>query len=147
MDLNKVRRLAMNILNVGETKIWLDPSKEQQIKEAMTKDDVRGLIAERIIRKKQDSFQSKGRTRSLKEKKKKGRKKGQGKRTGTKKARVKKKAKHINAVRAQRRVLKDLKEKEPELFKTVKYSSMYKKIKSGFFKGKKYVESAVREAK
>ena len=78
----------------------------------MTKEDVRALVKEGAIKKKQVNSQSKGRARILKLKKKKGRKSGRGKKKGTKKARSEKKPTWMKNVRAQRKKLKELREKE-----------------------------------
>jgi large subunit ribosomal protein L19e len=144
MENRKAKELAAKILKVGVGKIFINPQETTKVKEAMTKDDIRGLIADRIIKKRQDNYQSKGRTRVLKSQKKKGRKRGHGKRTGTKKARIEKKKTWMKKVRAQRRTLKELKEKDPEAVKKVGYSNVYKKIKGGYFRGKKYLEEYVK---
>ncbi len=149
MKLDRVKRLAAHVLRIGQTKVWFDPNtdNQQKIKEAISKEDVKLLIQEGVIVKRKDNFHSRGAARILKEKKKKGRKRGKGKRTGTKKARIGKKTTWIKNVRAQRKMLKTLKEENPDLFKKVSYSSIYKRIQGGYYKGKKYVEAAVKEAK
>jgi large subunit ribosomal protein L19e len=147
MELNKAKALAAQVLKVGVGKIYIDPKDAAKVKEAMTKDDIRGLIAERIIKKRQDNHQSKARSKVLREKKKKGRKNGQGKRKGTQKTRISKKENWMKKVRAQRRTLKELRESNPEEVKTLGYSNLYKKIKGGFFKGKKYLQEYVEGGK
>jgi large subunit ribosomal protein L19e len=135
----------MDVLDVGKERVWFDPEQRDRIKEAMTKDDVRVLVTEGVVKKKPSTGQSSYRTKKLKAQKKKGRRKGFGKRKGTYKARLKKKETWIKNVRAQRRVLKELKEKEPELFEDVNYAETYRKVSGGYFKGKKYVEQAVKK--
>jgi large subunit ribosomal protein L19e len=147
MELRKAKELAAKILKVGVGKIHINPEQEKKVKEAMTKDDIRGLIAERIIRKRRDNQQSKGRTRDQKEQKRKGRRRGQGKRKGTKKTRIEKKKTWMSKVRAQRRTLKELKTENPEKIKEIGYSNLYRKIKGGFFKGKKYLKEYVEGEK
>ncbi len=147
MKLEKAKILASQIMKVGITKIYIDPTKTSKVKEAMTKDDVRGLIAERIVKKRQDNYQSKGRARILAEKKKKGRRRGTGKRKGTKKTRTEKKQTWISKVRAQRKTLKELKESNPSAVKEKGYSNIYKKIKGNYFKGKKYLKEYVEGGK
>ncbi|MFH1586929.1 MAG: 50S ribosomal protein L19e [Candidatus Diapherotrites archaeon] len=145
MDLGKIRRLSARLLKVGENKIWLNPAESEKIKEALTKEDVRGLIADKLIKARKVAGTSRSRAKKLQEKKKKGLKKGQGKRTGTKKARVNKKKAWIRNVRAQRATLKNMKKKEVNLKKS--YSKIYKMIKGGYFKGKKYLETMAEEKK
>lgn len=147
MKLEKAKDLAAQILKVGITKIYIDPNQTNKVKEAMTKDDIRSLIAERVIKKRQINQQSKARSKILKEKKQKGRKKGKGKRKGTKKARTEKKKSWISRVRAQRRTLKELKKTNPEQVKEKGYSNIYKKIKGNYFKGKNYLKKFIEGVK
>ncbi|MDO8624680.1 MAG: 50S ribosomal protein L19e [Candidatus Diapherotrites archaeon] len=145
MELKKVRRLAAQVLKVGENRVWFDPTKTKEISEALTKEDVRGLIGERAIRKIRSAGHSRGRTRLLKAKKKRGRKRGFGKRRGTKKTRVQKKRKWITTVRSQRKMLRDLREKKT--IAKVLYTKLYSLVKGGYFKGKKQIELYIKEHK
>ena len=147
MELNKAKEIAATLMKVGVGKIYLDPKNASKIKEAMTKDDIRGLIADRIIKKRQDNSQSKGRTRKLKVQKQKGRKRGKGKRKGTKKTRTEKKKTWINKVRAQRRTLKEIRAENPDAVAEKGYSNVYKKIKGNYFKGKKYLREYIEGGK
>ena len=144
MDLNKVKRIAARVLKTGVNRIWLNPEERERIQEVITKDDVRALVKEGIIKKKCVQAQSRARARKLREKKAKGRKKGAGKRKGSRKTRSQKKKSWMKNVRAQRRTLKELREKNPSGVEKAGYSNVYRKIKGGFFRGKKYVESFVK---
>jgi len=145
MQLNKIRRMGAEILKTGKSKVWFEPESGDKIREAMTKDDVRELIRQGLIRERKEQMHSKARARILKEKKRKGRKRGFGKRTGSKKARVKEKTSWIKRVRAQREKLKELKDKG--VVNPKAYRKLYKMIKGNYFKGKKYIELAVKEKK
>lgn len=145
MDNKKAKKMAAKLLKVGETKVWVSPGAVKDIKEAMTKDDVRALIKKGTIKKKRTNLQSKGKARELLEKKRKGRKRGKGKRTGRKTARKPKKENWIKNVRAQRRTLKELKESGAKLKKPAR--KIYLMIKGNYFKGKKYVQAMVKEGK
>ncbi|MBU0662123.1 MAG: 50S ribosomal protein L19e [Candidatus Diapherotrites archaeon] len=145
MDPGKLKRMAAQILKVGKSKVWMNPEEREKISESMTKEDVRGLIAEGLVKKSRANEHSRGMARKLHEKKKKGRKRGSGKRTGTKKARVKKKASWIKNVRAQRKKLAELKKSGVKGPKA--YSKMYKMIKGNYFRGKKYLEIYVKGEK
>jgi len=147
MQQEKVKRLSATVLKCGLNSVWLDPKENEKTKSVMTKEDVRALVKEGIIKKKQKNSQSRARARILKLKKKKGRKQGKGKRKGTKKTRMEKKKKWIQAVRSQRRTLKELRKKSPEAVKKVGYRKLYKRVKGGHFKGKKYLEAAVKGKK
>jgi len=143
MDDKKAKRMAAGILKVGETKIFIQPEERTKLKEAMTKEDVRQLIKDRVIAKRKDNEQSKARARLLAEKKKKGRKRGHGKRTGKKTARKGKKEIWIKNVRAQRRTLKEIKASGVTLKESAR--KIYLMIKGGHFKGKKYIEAFVEK--
>jgi large subunit ribosomal protein L19e len=99
MQLNKIRRMAAEILKVGKTKIVFSEKDREKIAESMTKEDVRQLIKDGLVKKRKDNYQSRARARKLKEKKIKGRKRGKGKRKGTIKARTNKKKAWMKKVR------------------------------------------------
>jgi large subunit ribosomal protein L19e len=143
MDLDKVKRIAARVLKTGRQKVWFNPEESDKIKEVMTKEDIRGLLKEGVIKKKSPQSQSKARARKLKEKKKKGRKSGRGKRKGTKKTRRQKKKDWITRVRSQRRTLKELKKENPKAVEKVGYGKVYRMIKGNYFKGKNYVKAYV----
>ncbi|MDD3159698.1 MAG: 50S ribosomal protein L19e [Candidatus ainarchaeum sp.] len=147
MNQKKAKELSARILKIGVSKIYIDPAKTQKVDEAMTAEDIKGLISERIVRKRRENAQSKGRARILKAKKLKGRKSGKGKRKGTKKARTEKKATWMNRVRAQRKLLKELKVSNPTAVAKVGYSKLYKMVKGNYFKGKKYLQEFIEGGK
>ena len=147
MQQEKVKKMAAQILKCGVNTIWLDPEQGERVKTVMTKEDVRALIEEKIIKKKQVNSQSRGRARILKEKRKKGRKRGKGKRKGTKKARSEKKPTWMKNVRSQRRTLKEMRKENPEGVEKIGYRTLYKRIKGGYFKGKKYLKAAIEGKK
>ncbi|HZX34513.1 MAG TPA: 50S ribosomal protein L19e [archaeon] len=136
---NKAKKTASGILKVGKTKIWVNPEERQRVLEAMTKEDIRLLIKDGIIRKRKDSLHSRARARVLKEKKRRGRKKGRGKRTGRKTARTAKKEKWMKNVRAQRRAFAEMKKTGMKFARPA--SEIYLMIKGGYFKGKKHLQS------
>lgn len=139
MKFGKIRRMAAGILGVGEKRIWLNPEEGERIGGAMTRDDVRGLIKDGIVKKRTAAGQSRGRARVLKAKKRKGLRRGPGKRKGTFKVRAQKRASWITGVRGQRRVLREMKKKGVKT--KISYRKIYVRIKGGYFKGKKYVEA------
>jgi len=44
------KRMASEILNVGVNKVWFDPLRAAEIKQAITKQDIRDLIKDKAIR-------------------------------------------------------------------------------------------------
>ncbi|MDO8633948.1 MAG: 50S ribosomal protein L19e [archaeon] len=137
MNALKARKVAARLLKRGESKVWIDPTASARVKEAITKEDVRAMIADGIIKKRKDDEK----TNPIRAGRKKRGKTGPGKKRGTAKARSQERKKWIKGVRAQRKKLVELREKKVN-FK-VPYRKVYRMVKGGFFKGKKYVESFV----
>ncbi|HLC79024.1 MAG TPA: 50S ribosomal protein L19e [archaeon] len=144
MNDKKARRIASSILKVGQTKIWISPEHGEGIAQAMTKEDVRSLIKQGTIKKRNDALQSRGRARVLLAKKRKGRKSGRGKRTGPKSARKRARKSWISNVRAQRRVLREMKKSGVKFKKPAR--QIYLMVKGNYFKGKKYLNTMVEGA-
>ncbi|MEK6970542.1 MAG: 50S ribosomal protein L19e [archaeon] len=140
MNPRKIKRMAADILGVGESKVWIDSAQLAKAAEAMTRDDIRGLIAQRIVRKRQDAQHSRGAARILHAKKRLGRKSGKGKRTGTKKARSKPREQWISRVRALRKTLRG-----HQKAGTLKgnYRTLYKQIKGNHFRGTKHLQQTI----
>ena len=70
MKLDIQRRIAAKILKVGETRVWIDPDSAEEISKAITKEDIKGLIAQGLIKVKPKKGVSKGRVRILKKERK-----------------------------------------------------------------------------
>jgi large subunit ribosomal protein L19e len=147
MESKKARELAATILKVGVGRIYIDPTNVSKVAEAMTKDDVRGLIAERVIKKRPSAQQSMGRARENQARKDKGRGRGKGSRAGTKKVRTKQRKSWIGRVRSQRSTLKELKVKNPAAVDAIGYSKLYKMVKGNYFRGKNHLVDYVEGAK
>lgn len=142
VKLESIRRIAARELNCGQSKVWIDPVQSSKAKEAITKEDIKELIRNGMIKKKRENAQSRGRARTLQAQKRKGRKKGMGKRKGTFKARVNKKESWMRRVRSLRRKLKELR-KEGSL-KEGEYKKFYKLIKGNYFRGRKHLEEIAK---
>ena len=123
------RRIASNVLKVGEARIWLDPSKFKDIKEAITRADIEGLISKGIIKKKELIGQSRARARVLHEKKRRGHRKGIGSRKGEKSARMA--FEWIDKVRALRNEL--FKQRKQGKIDQKEFRQLYRKIKGNSF--------------
>jgi len=147
MEAGKAKELAARILKVGEGRIYIQPDGVSKVAEAMTKDDIRTLIAERVIKKRPSAKQSMGRARDLKAQRLKGRRRGKGKRTARKRVRMEQRDRWIGRVRSQRSTLRELKEKNPEAVNAIGYSTVYRKIKGNYFRGKKHLVEYIEGAK
>ena len=143
MKLNVQKRLAAGVLGCSPKRIWLDPERLSDIKEAITKIDIKGLIKDKAIAKKPVKSVSRARARVRQKQKRSGRRKGQGSRKGSENARDARKVVWINQARAQRELLKKMKEKG--LFTTSVYRELYEKSKGGFFRSRKHLKLYIEE--
>ena len=118
--------------------IRFDPQRIADIKEAITKSDIRILIGEKAIKKYKGDYNSRSRARKLEKQKSKGLRKGHGSREGTKTARVSKKDNWMNKIRIQRKFAKELKDNGNITSET--YRDLYYKSKGGYFRSKRHMK-------
>ncbi len=128
VNLRKKRELAARTLGVGIGRIKFDPNYLDDIADAITREDIRSLVTARTILIKKKGGTSRVRAR-LKHKKVKKHGRGMGSREGKKSARTGKKEAWIRKVRALRRHLKVMKDRDE--ITNAKFKLIYKKIKSG----------------
>ncbi|AEH35650.1 50S ribosomal protein L19e [Halopiger xanaduensis] len=136
-DLSAQKRLAADVLDVGENRIWLDPDAQGDIAEAITRDEIRELVEEGRIQAEDAKGNSRGRARERNAKRSYGHQKGPGKRRGKKGARQNEKEEWESKIRAQRRKLRELRDKG-ELTPT-QYRELYKKAGGGEFRSVRYL--------
>lgn len=143
MDVSTQRRIAADVLNCGIDRVWVDPENLDRVKMAITKDDIRLLIKDGIIVKKQEKGISSGRKKKALEQKRKGKRKGPGSRRGAKGARTPKKERWINTIRPLRRMLKELRE-ENKLERST-YRKLYRMAKGGSFRSKNHMKLYMKD--
>lgn len=134
--------MAAEILKCGKNRIWIDPGRQEEVNEAITKADVRRLIQDGAIKKRRKNQQSKGRARKKLNQRRKGRRSGHGSRKGARGARKGKKSDWMSKVRAQRKLIKELRD-QGQMGKD-DYRKVYKKIKGGFFSSKRNLENYLK---
>ncbi|MDD3042066.1 MAG: 50S ribosomal protein L19e [Methanosarcinaceae archaeon] len=144
-DLSNQRKIASSVLDCGLDRVWLDPNAEEEISSAITREDIRGLIASGTIKAKAVKGVSRGRARARDEKRKYGHQKGQGSRKGKKGARSPSKEQWIRKIRALRRRLKELRA-EDKLEKAV-YCKLYRKAKGGEYRSVAHLEAHLESEK
>jgi len=132
-NLAKQKRMAAAVLKVGTGRVWIDPEVVAEVAEAITREDIRDLIADGFIKKEQKKGVSRGRARERAVKKSFGRRKGQGSRKGAKGARRGKKRLWITRIRSLRRRLRELRDDEERIDRTA-YRKLYKKARGGEFR-------------
>jgi large subunit ribosomal protein L19e len=139
------KKLAADVLGVSKFKIWFDEESLEDIKQAITRVDIKKLVNEGRIGVKPTKGQSRGNARKNQKQKQKGRQRGQGSRRGKKKTRMDEKRTWINRIRLQRTILKGLKAKS--LLTTGNFRNLYLKAKGGFFRSKRHLKMYIDENK
>lgn len=145
MKLDVQKRIAAAVMKCSPQRVCLDGTKLKEIKEAITRADIRGLIIDGFITKKRKNGTSTFHSKAIKAQKKKGKRKGQGSRKGRATARTPRKETWMKAVRLQRRILSYMKEHNEIDNQT--YWEFYRKIKGGFFRSKRHLQLYINERK
>ena len=140
-DLRAQKRLAADVLDVGKGRVWLDPAAQEEIAEAITREDVRALVEEGAIRAEPARGNARGRARARNEKRAYGHRKGPGSRKGRAGARQDGKAEWTANIRAQRRALRELRD-EGDLTPT-QYRELYAKASGGEFRSVAYLKNYI----
>ncbi len=130
-SLKSQRRLAAQILKVGQGKVWIDPNRIEDVEAAITREDIKKLIHEGVIKPLNEKGVSRARAKVLHEKRKKGLRKGSGSRSGASKAKISKKEAWMSRIRPLRRRLREL--KEEKVITKGTYRKAYIMAKSGRF--------------
>lgn len=128
------KKLAAKILKVGKSRIWLDPSKKKEIEEAITRADIRKLIKKGYIKVLPEK---------VKKRKEKRKKRGVGSKKGSKYSIISRKERWVSTVRALRKFLKELKEKNMITQETFKKT--YRLVKGGMFRSKSHLKVYLKQ--
>ncbi|MEM5804379.1 MAG: 50S ribosomal protein L19e [Candidatus Aenigmatarchaeota archaeon] len=130
---NPQRKLAAKVLKCGIHRVWMDPAASAKIGKAITRSDIRGLVADGLIKKlremERDHFE--------------GRKQRIGSRKGKKGGREQKKARWLREVRPQRKLLAQYRS-EGRLASGA-YRKVYMLIKGGSFRNKAHLNAYLKE--
>lgn len=145
MGMKTAKRLASKILKRGTHAIRVVPGQEKKVGEALTREDVRGLIKSGALyaKRKKGVSRAKARIRALK--RKKGRQRGPGKRKGKKHSRLSEKTKWMSRIRAQRKELRSLLDSNKVNHDT--YRRLYAMVKGGAFRAKAQMISYLKDNK
>ncbi len=143
MILKLQKRLAASVLNCSPKRVVFDPARLEDIKEAITKTDIRLLLGEGAISERPEKGVSRFRANKRKRQKSKGLRRGEGSRKGKATAHRPKKEAWMNRIRAQRNFLKYL--KENNLLKPGAFKELYVKSKGGFFRSIKHIKLHIHE--
>jgi len=140
-DIANQRRLAASLLGCGINRVWFDAERISDIQNAISREDIRGLIGEGVIRARQVQGNSRGRARALMAKRSYGHCKGPGRRKGAAGARNPSKREWIQKIRAIRKTLAELRESgeiAPHLYRT-----LYRKAAGGQFRNVAHLKAQI----
>jgi len=145
MRLTVQKKLAGSILGCSPKRIWCNPARLEEIKEAITRNDIKALIHKGLLQEKIAKVNSRGRARKIHHQKIRGMRRGHGSRKGRNTARSPEKREWINRIRLQRQLLAELKERK--LVDNTIYNELYTKASGGFFRSKRHLQLYIDERK
>ena len=141
-DLKNQKRLAASVMNVGASRVRIDPDRGEEVATAVTRADVRKLVSGGVITAVQKTGVSRGRGRKIAMQKAKGRRTGPGSRKGAANARRPRKADWVMRIRALRDELSTLREKGA--IDVATYRDYYVRAKGGQFRSRAHMKSHMR---
>ena len=131
-DVAGQKRIAASILKCGVNRVWFDPSRISDIENAISREDLRGLVTDGAIKARQKKGVSRGRARARIAQRSYGHRKGAGKRKGAAGARNPSKTAWVQKIRAIRKVLVELRAAatiDPHMYRV-----LYRKAAGGQFR-------------
>ena len=143
MNFTNQRRLAAAVLNVGQNRIYIDPKGVEEVDAAITRQEIRKLIKDGVIKAIPVKTTSRGRARVRMAQKKAKRRRGAGSKKGAKYSVVPRKTRWMGRIRSQRRRLKRLRERRTITVST--YRNLYRKAKGGVFRSVAEMERYITE--
>ena len=141
-NLSSQKRLAAKILKVGRNRIWIDPERMEDVESAITREEIKKLIHEKIIASLPQKGVSRGRAKTIQEKKRKGRRKGPGSRCGSGFSKISRKEVWMTKIRSLRKKLREL--KTNRVIAETTYTRMYRMAGSGRFESVTDLERYLR---
>jgi len=144
MDLKAQRRIASELLNTGINRVWIDSYREEDVSMALTRDDIRKLITDGVIRARKPIGVSRARARVLHQQRRHGKRRGYGSRKGSANARSSRKRTWITKIRAQRRYLRAL--RDGDQITSNQYRELYMKTKGATFRSVAHLRHTLVES-
>ncbi|MGD6851389.1 MAG: 50S ribosomal protein L19e [Candidatus Bathyarchaeia archaeon] len=142
-NLSGQRRLAAEILKIGQNRVWIDPERMDDVEGAITRQEIRKLIHEKIIVSLPEKGVSRSRAKTIRAKKRLGRRRGVGSVTGAGYAKVTQKDAWMLKIRSLRRKLREL--KASRVITETTYTQYYRMAGSGRFDSIAELERNLKE--
>lgn len=143
MKLNVQKRLAGEVLDCSPKRVHFVADRVADIKEAITKADIRALVNQGLIFKEQEQGISRVRARHRANQRRKGLQRGPGKRKAKPTATLPRKQAWMVKIRVQRGFLQELREKG--IVDQAGFKNLYRKAKGGFFRNKRHIKIYIEE--
>ncbi len=140
MSLVYQKKLAAKLLKTGKTKVWIDPDSIDDVSIAVTKNDMRKLIAKGTVRPKPKLGLSGGRSQAARLKKQRGLRSGPGSRKGRV---LLDEERWMQKVRAQRSFTRLLRKRK--IITPTNSRKLYLKIKGNAFENIAQIKTYIRE--
>jgi large subunit ribosomal protein L19e len=129
-------------MKVGENRVWIDPERIDYVEAAITREEIKKLIHEKVVKSLPEKGISRARARVLNEKRKKGLRRGPGGKSGPARSKITKKQVWMSRIRPVRRRLRELKDSRA-ITENV-YRKMYDMSESGAFESKADLERYIK---
>jgi large subunit ribosomal protein L19e len=144
-DLSTQKRIAAAVLKCGLNRVWFDPARLSDIEGAISREEMRKLVEEGVVKAATVKGNSRGRARARAENRSYGHQKGYGNRKGRAGARTPSKRQWILRIRAIRSSLREMREDGTVDRRT--YRKLYRRAAGGQFRSRAHLKTHVEMMK